>query len=241
MMNIKSSNFSISETQNFNNGFTVSTTSAATSLNFDPKNDLKKKRDQLKLPTFRFELDLEKPSSDKFNEYNYNKLVVKSLKVFKKQKNKEKDKQEQTTTLKKDDLAILENEITLKKDSIKELLDTFRRKVILSKQLDKEDRPNENGNDDYDDNSRMDDNLEDENDDVEHDLDKNSKKNRRKNYDSYSNKYKLKDFSYLGHGYDENDSFIDNSDAKDVRIPSTMAPKRGGFYINKEQLKLEKN
>lgn len=50
----------------------------------DGKNDLKKKKSADLMPTIRFELKLEPPTSDQFSEYNYNKLVVKTLKIIKK-------------------------------------------------------------------------------------------------------------------------------------------------------------
>lgn len=53
----------------------------------------------------------------------------------------------------------------------------------------------------------------------------------------------IMDFVFVlkkGQGYDEEDSFIDNSEAQDERVPSDMAPKKGGFYINKGNLKMEK-
>lgn len=51
-------------------------------------------------------------------------------------------------------------------------------------------------------------------------------------------RYKLKNFANLGAGYDESDSFIDNSDAHDANIPKNMVPTRGGFYINGETIEL---
>ena len=51
-------------------------------------------------------------------------------------------------------------------------------------------------------------------------------------------KYRLKNFTHLGKGYDESDSFIDNSDAYDANIPKNMVPTRGGFYINGETIQL---
>ncbi len=50
----------------------------------DGKTDLKKKKSTDLMPTIRFELKLEPPTSDQFSEFNYNKLVVKTLKIVKK-------------------------------------------------------------------------------------------------------------------------------------------------------------
>ena len=44
----------------------------------------------------------------------------------------------------------------------------------------------------------------------------------------------------MGKGYDNNDSFIDDSDAIDVQLPKNMTLKHGGFYMNQKKIKLEK-
>nr|XP_033334263.1 ubinuclein-1 isoform X1 [Megalopta genalis] len=43
---------------------------------------------------------------------------------------------------------------------------------------------------------------------------------------------KYDDYVDLGAGYDENDSFIDNTDAYDEIVPEEMTTAHGGFYIN---------
>lgn len=43
----------------------------------------KHKSQRLKVPTLRLELNLDKPSSESFNEFNYNKLALKAFKQLK--------------------------------------------------------------------------------------------------------------------------------------------------------------
>lgn len=50
----------------------------------------KKKKAPNLMPTIRFELNLEPPTSDKCSEYNYNKLVVKTIKLVKKKSKQSK-------------------------------------------------------------------------------------------------------------------------------------------------------
>jgi hypothetical protein len=50
----------------------------------------KKKKASNLMPTIRFELNLEPPTSDKHSEFNYNKLVVKTLKLVKKKSKQSK-------------------------------------------------------------------------------------------------------------------------------------------------------
>ncbi|KAK3918087.1 Ubinuclein-2 [Frankliniella fusca] len=50
---------------------------------------------------------------------------------------------------------------------------------------------------------------------------------------------RLEDYTELGTGYDENDSFIDNTDAYDEVVPEDKTPELDGFYINKGHLVLK--
>ncbi|XP_077461805.1 ubinuclein-1 isoform X2 [Stigmatopora argus] len=57
----------------------------------------------------------------------------------------------------------------------------------------------------------------------------------KKMEEKYAKKKKqdrLQDLVDIGDGYDDEDSFIDNSEAYDEYVPSSIAPEFGGFYIN---------
>lgn len=68
--------------------------------------------------------------------------------------------------------------------------------------------------------------------------------NLRRIASSFESKYgtpkkkcrRLEDYTELGTGYDENDSFIDNTDAYDEVVPEDQTPELDGFYINKGEL-----
>ena len=241
----------------------------------------KNKKCRLAIPTIRFSLILEKPSSEKFTEFNYNKLMIKVLKFSKKQiiksrsniinnsinesedSNHQATNKEQLTTISKHlgSFPLLDCSFKIEKEEIFYLLSAFRDKIIIGKQL------NIDNNQEYNDESinkernaelyendefveeetgdlsnEIDDIQDQENEDIKLPKKLKNKKSSNMDMDYFESlKYKYKDFSHLGKGYDGNDSFIDDSDAQDVQVPKNMAPKHGGFYVNKEKIKLEKN
>lgn len=240
----------------------------------------KKKKRRQELPTIRFDLNISKPSQDKFSEFNYNKIVLKTYKLLKKKsiKLKKQLKKSQKQSTGGDQQATVEairnlsltrgeygnldrtNEFKLDKARVDEMLSVYRKKLILSKRLD-EKLDDDNHQDDeatYDD--------EDEGDaDDDRNLSFNSRDEENSGFDDGHHgdrpmtngrtkgggksragstmndmyKFKLKNFDHLAEGYDEDDSFIDNTDAHDVNIPTNMVPTRGGFYVNKETITLK--
>lgn len=196
--------------------------------------DKNKKKKQIDIPSIRFDLKLEKPSSDNFSEFNFNKLCLRTFKTMKRiDKKPHSDSLEDVntprlTTITKKDLSIIDGQFQIEKKRVKELLLTFRQKIILNKEMNREEA--DESNDAYE---------EDYTNDSEVVQSSKSKKKASKGLNGVDlNKFRYADFSHLGKGYDESDSFIDNSDAQDVHIPKNLVPKRGGFYINREKLKL---
>lgn len=51
---------------------------------------------RLQVPSIRFDVALEKPTSEVFSEFNYNKLVLKALKTLKRKAKKSKTNNEST-------------------------------------------------------------------------------------------------------------------------------------------------
>ncbi|XP_024114990.1 ubinuclein-1 isoform X2 [Oryzias melastigma] len=65
----------------------------------------------------------------------------------------------------------------------------------------------------------------------------------RKFEEKYGGMYKkdrIQDLIDIGYGYDDEDSFIDNSEAYDEFVPSSITTKFGGFYVNSGLLQFRK-
>lgn len=195
--------------------------------------DTNKKQNEIELTSIRFDLKIEKPSSEKFSEFNYNQLCVRTFKEMRKIQKKPKDEISEDSsiprlTITKKDLPIIDGNFQIEKKKVKKLLATFRQKIILSKKMDCKD--GDDSNDSFDDEYTK---------DTEFEKSSKSKKKSTKGLNNVDfKKFQYADFSHLGKGYDESDSFIDNSDAQDVHIPKNLVPKRGGFYVNSEKIKL---
>ncbi|KAK9497306.1 hypothetical protein O3M35_004649 [Rhynocoris fuscipes] len=54
-----------------------------------------------------------------------------------------------------------------------------------------------------------------------------------------SNNMRYQSYSELGAGYDENDSFIDNTEACEEILPEDIEPIRGGYYVNCGELEFK--
>lgn len=102
--------------------------------------DKKPSNERLQNPTIRFELSLEKPTSDEFNEFNYNKLALKALKQLKKKSDKLKraSNPSEFVNLTKNDFSRLDGsgELRVERANVSRLLLVYRKKLILSKKLD---------------------------------------------------------------------------------------------------------
>ncbi|XP_043971575.1 ubinuclein-1-like isoform X2 [Gambusia affinis] len=59
-----------------------------------------------------------------------------------------------------------------------------------------------------------------------------TRKSEQKHGGKHKNKDRIEDLLDIGYGYDDEDSFIDNSEPYDEFVPSTLTTKFGGFYVN---------
>ncbi|KAM9818399.1 ubinuclein-1 isoform 5-T5 [Syngnathus typhle] len=57
-------------------------------------------------------------------------------------------------------------------------------------------------------------------------------RNLEKKYTVKKKRDRVQDLIDIGYGYDDEDSFIDNSEAYDEFVPSSITTKFGGFYVN---------
>ncbi|KAJ3600612.1 hypothetical protein NHX12_031592 [Muraenolepis orangiensis] len=53
----------------------------------------------------------------------------------------------------------------------------------------------------------------------------------------HTKKDRFQDLVDIGYGYDDDDSFIDNSEAYDELVPASLSTEYGGFYVNSGVLK----
>jgi hypothetical protein len=94
--------------------------------------------------------------------------------------------------------------------------------------IEEDEEDEENSDEDSDEEDDDDEEDEEEEEDVEED---NESDESCKNLP----RYKTQDFARWANGYDDNDSFIDNTEALEERLPSNKMPKHGKFYVNKDQ------
>lgn len=80
-------------------------------------------------------------------------------------------------------------------------------------------------------------NGEDEEGATPHDEDQLNNKIPKKEKEKVKKRYD--DFEHLGQGYDESDSFIDNSEFYDEIVPEGITTAFGGFYINNGELEFK--
>jgi hypothetical protein len=178
--------------------------------------DNKKRNNRLVIPTIRFNLELVKPSNGNFAEFNFNSLMVKALKISKKQLKTCNEKNDIKSSSENDKLSVkLVNDTTfslldypfkIDKDEIKLLLNRYLDKIALGKQLKiykEQDSISGSNNLESEEDQNTSNNSNDQETCNNTDLKKSTKNKKQINSDpNYfdSLKYKYKDFSHLGKG-----------------------------------------